>query len=72
VRDRVRYSLPLGPLGQITAGGWVAKDVAEIFAFRRTQLSSMFPHERPANGQPDHGATGTETPLAWRRSPGAA
>lgn len=34
VRDRVRYSLPLGPLGSIAATLFVEHDLERIFAFR--------------------------------------
>ncbi len=34
VRDRVRYSLPLGPLGSIAAAVFVERDLERIFAFR--------------------------------------
>lgn len=43
IRDRLRYELPLGPLGELIAGSWVARDVATIFAFRRKRLAEIFP-----------------------------
>ncbi|MBX3018485.1 MAG: TIGR01777 family oxidoreductase [Bdellovibrionaceae bacterium] len=38
MRDRVRYKLPLGLLGQVVAGSFVRGDVEKIFAFRRKYL----------------------------------
>jgi uncharacterized protein len=43
VRDRVRYELPLGPLGGLLAGGMVARDLASIFAFRHAKVAALFP-----------------------------
>lgn len=43
VRDRVCYELPLGVLGDLAAGGLVARDVAEIFAYRRERLKELLP-----------------------------
>jgi ligand-binding SRPBCC domain-containing protein len=34
VRDRVRYALPLGPLGSIADRAFVARDLDRIFSFR--------------------------------------
>jgi uncharacterized protein len=42
VRDVVRYELPLGALGDVVAGKLVDKDVALIFAYRRTRLLELF------------------------------
>ena len=42
VRDRISYELPLGALGGIVGGGFVAKDVARIFAFRRATIREIF------------------------------
>lgn len=39
--DRVRYKLPLGYLGRMTAGLWVKSDVEKIFQFRRNFISNM-------------------------------
>jgi ligand-binding SRPBCC domain-containing protein len=35
VRDRVRYALPLGPLGNLAHAGFVRRDLERIFDFRR-------------------------------------
>jgi ligand-binding SRPBCC domain-containing protein len=35
IRDRVRYSLPLGPLGELAHRLFVRRDVDRIFEFRR-------------------------------------
>ncbi|MFN2378262.1 MAG: TIGR01777 family oxidoreductase [Candidatus Binatia bacterium] len=42
VRDVVRYELPFGALGELVAGKLVEKDVALIFAYRRTRLLELF------------------------------
>jgi uncharacterized protein (TIGR01777 family) len=42
VRDRVRYELPLGALGDLALHARVARDLGEIFAFRRRRLAEMF------------------------------
>ena len=42
VRDVVRYELPLGALGDLVAGKLVERDVALIFAYRRTRLLELF------------------------------
>jgi ligand-binding SRPBCC domain-containing protein len=41
IRDRVQYELPLGALGDLVAGRFVSKDVATIFAFRRTKIREI-------------------------------
>jgi ligand-binding SRPBCC domain-containing protein len=35
VRDRVRYALPLGPLGSLAHAAFVRRDLERIFDFRR-------------------------------------
>lgn len=42
VRDVVRYELPFGALGELVAGRLVERDVALIFAYRRTRLLELF------------------------------
>jgi len=42
IRDRVRYELPLGALGSVVAGGFVAKDVNKIFGFRYAKIREIF------------------------------
>lgn len=42
IRDRVRYEVPLGALGEIVAGGLVRRDVERIFEFRRDKVTEMF------------------------------
>ncbi|MFN7905551.1 MAG: TIGR01777 family oxidoreductase, partial [Pseudobdellovibrionaceae bacterium] len=39
--DTVRYKLPMGYLGWLTAGLWVKSDVQKIFDFRRSFISEM-------------------------------
>ena len=41
VRDVVRYELPLGALGELVAGKLVERDVALIFAYRRTRMLEL-------------------------------
>jgi len=41
--DRVRYRLPLGGLGQLTAGAWVKSDIEKIFAYRRKAALELLP-----------------------------
>jgi len=43
MRDRVRFRLPLGPLGDFFGGWLVKRDVGEIFRFRRTTIERLFP-----------------------------
>lgn len=42
LRDRVRYQLPLGALGDLAAGWLVERDVATIFDYRREQIARRF------------------------------
>lgn len=42
IRDRVRYALPLGVLGDLLAHGRVARDLRAIFAFRRKKIDELF------------------------------
>jgi len=42
LRDRVQYELPLGAVGGIVAGGFVARDLETIFAYRRTVIREIF------------------------------
>jgi ligand-binding SRPBCC domain-containing protein len=39
VRDRVRYALPLGPLGRLAHAVLVRRDLARIFDFRRDAVA---------------------------------
>jgi ligand-binding SRPBCC domain-containing protein len=43
VRDRVRYRMPLGALGDLVAGSFVRSDLRRIFDYRRVQMMSLFP-----------------------------
>ncbi len=43
MRDRVRFRLPLGPLGNLVAGWLVRRDVAQIFAYRTSVIEKLFP-----------------------------
>jgi hypothetical protein len=38
VRDRVRYALPLGPLGELAHAALVRRDLDRIFAFRHAAV----------------------------------
>ncbi len=42
VRDRVRYAVPFGTVGELVAGRFVARDVAAIFAYRRRKIGEIF------------------------------
>ena len=42
VRDRVRYALPLGRLGELAHGAFVRRDVERIFDFRRAAVAQLF------------------------------
>jgi len=44
--DRVVYQLPLGKLGALFGGAYVAHDVAQIFAFRRMAVMDFLPKLR--------------------------
>ena len=46
MRDRVRYRLPLGALGELIAARAVARDVDAIFAYRREKIRALFGGER--------------------------
>jgi ligand-binding SRPBCC domain-containing protein len=40
IRDRVRYSLPLGPLGEIARRLFVGRDLERIFDYRRDAVAT--------------------------------
>ena len=42
IRDRIRYALPLAPLGALVAGRMVARDLRAIFDYRRAQVATRF------------------------------
>lgn len=42
VRDRVRYALPLGPLGELARIAVVRRDLERIFDFRRQAVQRLF------------------------------
>jgi ligand-binding SRPBCC domain-containing protein len=42
VRDRVQYSLPLGPLGAVAHWLQVRRELENLFAFRRERLRERF------------------------------
>ncbi len=41
--DRVRFKLPLGPLGELVAGWYVRQDVRKIFEYRTKKIEALFP-----------------------------
>ena len=41
MRDRVRYALPLGPLGEVARLGLVGADLRRIFDFRREAVAGL-------------------------------
>jgi uncharacterized protein (TIGR01777 family) len=47
VRDRVRYRLPFGALGQLLAGKFVRRDLDTIFAHRRLKTRQILVDETP-------------------------
>jgi ligand-binding SRPBCC domain-containing protein len=42
MRDRVRYSLPLGPLGRLAHAAVVRRDLDRIFDFRHAAVAARF------------------------------
>jgi len=51
LRDRIRFAVPLGALGEAVGGGFVRRDVEKIFAFRRARIAEMFGHGDDARHQ---------------------
>jgi len=45
IRDRVRYSLPLGPLGELAHRLFVRRDLARIFDYRRDAVAGLLVDE---------------------------
>ena len=43
VRDRVRYALPLPPLGDLAGAPLVRRDLERVFAFRRQAIAAALP-----------------------------
>jgi ligand-binding SRPBCC domain-containing protein len=41
VRDRVRYALPLGRLGELAHAAFVRRDLERIFDFRRAAVAQL-------------------------------
>ena len=41
IGDRIRYTLPLGPLGRLAHAVFVRRDLERIFAFRQTKLAEL-------------------------------
>jgi len=48
MRDRVRYSLPLGPLGDLAHRLLVRRDLSRIFDYRREEIERRFGAAVPA------------------------
>jgi uncharacterized protein (TIGR01777 family) len=42
LRDRIRYAVPLGALGEVVVGGFVRRDLERIFAFRHATIEKLF------------------------------
>lgn len=53
VRDRVRYRLPLAPLGNLVAGSFVNRDLEQIFDYRRQKMEELFPVSSPKRAAND-------------------
>jgi ligand-binding SRPBCC domain-containing protein len=47
MRDRVRFRLPLGKLGDFFGSWLVKRDVSAIFEFRKTTIDRLFPKTSP-------------------------
>ncbi len=47
IRDRVRYEVPFGALGELVAGWLVDRDVGVIFAYRREAIFDQFVPPEP-------------------------
>lgn len=43
MRDRVRFRVPFGPLGDLVAGWLVKRDVRQIFEYRSAVIEKLFP-----------------------------
>jgi uncharacterized protein (TIGR01777 family) len=56
LRDRVRFAVPLGALGDVVAGSFVMGDVRKIFAYRHQKIEEMFGTAAPGS----NGHDGTE------------
>lgn len=50
LRDRVRFAVPVGALGDVVAGGFVMGDVQKIFAHRHERIEQMFGSTPRGNG----------------------
>jgi len=49
IRDRVRYSIPLGPLGALAHRLFVRRDLERIFDYRRDALVRLLAERSPAS-----------------------
>ncbi|HEY8515403.1 MAG TPA: TIGR01777 family oxidoreductase [Candidatus Binatia bacterium] len=45
LRDRIRYELPLGVLGEAIGGRFVRRDLERIFAYRQKKIAELFGSE---------------------------
>lgn len=55
LRDRVRYAVPLGVVGETVAGGFVRRDVERIFEYRHAKIEQMFGSPAGAQDGDEHG-----------------
>ena len=46
IKDRVRFALPMGRLGDLVAGAWVQRDVRQIFDYRATRIEELLLADR--------------------------
>jgi ligand-binding SRPBCC domain-containing protein len=53
VRDRVRYALPLGPLGRLAHAAFVRRDLERIFDFRHEEVARRLGMAATRSGSPN-------------------
>ncbi len=47
IGDRVRYSIPLGPLGRIAHAAFVKRDLRRVFDYRERAVAERLPSDSP-------------------------
>ena len=67
--DRVRYGLPLGPLGELARIAIVDRDLERIFDYRREAISELLGDPSSARSQADRGSRpARNAPPAFQRN----